>query len=141
MALRGLSYEMTGHRGLLATLEKVSPLLRRELEVLNRQTAYAIKHRAQTNAPKDRGDLAANISVQGKGMNWRVGVLDVAIASRGGSNTAHLNPSVYGVWYEYGFVTRSIAKHPFMRPAVDAVQPSHDAGLRQIAAKLDRVAT
>jgi hypothetical protein len=52
-------------------------------------------------------------------------VEDKRVASRGGSNPAHLNPGVYGVWYEYGFVTRNIQARPFMRPAAQSEEMAH----------------
>lgn len=126
----GALYELQGMRGLEAALEKASASVRRGVELANRDTAYAIQRRAKSFAPRDKGDLIANIAVQGKGYNWRIGILDVSLPSRGGTNTAHLNPWVYGVWYEFGFRTRKIAAHPFMKPAVAVETPAHEARLQ-----------
>src|ERR1051325_1755062 len=129
----GASFQLTGLRGFEAGLEKASAELRTLVGNANRDTAYAIQARAHALAPKDRGDLGRAIAVQGKGMNWRVWLLHLTLSGRGGRNRAHLNPSVYGVWYEYGFVTRKIAAHPFMRPAVDAETPHYEATMAGIA--------
>lgn len=125
MAIFQTLYQLDGARGFEADLEKASAEIRVQAERATRDTALAVRVRAQVNAPKDRGDLRANIAAQGKGLNWRVGILDVSIPSRGGHNTAHLNPWVYGVWYEYGFVTRKIAAQPFMGPAATAEEGPH----------------
>lgn len=133
-------YELQGMRGFEAALEKASAAVRREVELANRETAYAIQRRAKSLAPRDRGDLIANIAVQGKGYNWQIGLLDVSLPSRGGSNTAHLNPWVYGIWYEFGFRTRKIAAHPFMKPAAAAEQPVHEARLQRATGAIERAA-
>lgn len=140
MAL-GVQWSLEGGRALQSILEKATPLLRQQIGRANRETASAIQSRAQSNAPRRTGDLANNISSQplGRtGTGWSVGVLDVIIPSRGGRNSAHLNPSVYGVWYEFGFVTRKIAAHPFMRPAVDAERPAWDARMTAVAQALEQ---
>lgn len=125
MATRFVEFELVGMRGFEQALERASADVRRQCERVCQDTAFRVKHRAQALAPKDRGDLARNISVQGKGLSWRVGILDVSLPSRGGRNTAHQNPWVYGTWYEYGFVTRKIQARPFMRPAAEAEAPKH----------------
>ena len=134
------TFTLTGARGFETALARAGEEAKRQVERVNRETAFAVRARAESFAPKDRGDLARNISAQGKGMNWRVGVLDVELPSRGGRNTAHLNPSVYGVWYEYGFVTRKIAKHPFMRPAVDAEEGQYQSRLQSAVAPIEHAA-
>lgn len=130
----GVLFELQGHRDLAAQLERVSDAIRDDVAEAVRDTAIAITRHAQTLAPKDRGDLRASISFQGKGLNWRVGILDRSLPSRGGRNTAHLNPWVYGVWYEFGFVTRNIAAQPFINPAAKAQDGPHEA---RIAAALN----
>lgn len=121
---KGVSFELTGLRDLQSLLENASAQTRAAVAKVNEDTAYAVQARARANAPKDRGDLARAIQVSGKGMTWRVGLQDARISSRGGRNSAHLNPSVYGVWIEYG--TRYYSKHPFMRPAADAEQARYE---------------
>jgi hypothetical protein len=135
--VRGVSFELTGVRGLEAALEKMSAAARAQVGRLNRDTAFAIQTRARANAPRDRGDLIAAIAVQGKDLNWRVGVLDVRLPTRGGDNSAHLNPYVYGVWYEYGFVTRRIERHPFMGPAVASEEQRHLERVAQAARNIE----
>jgi hypothetical protein len=118
-------YELQGVRGIQDLVDRATKETKGKLERACRDTAIAVVTRAKANAPKDRGDLAASIASEGKGTNWRVGLLDRSIPSRGGSNSAHLNPSVYGVWYELGFVTRKIAQHKFMEPAIEAEAVAH----------------
>ena len=125
MAARFVEFDLVGARGFEQALERASAEVRRQCERVCQDTAFRIMHRAKALAPKDRGDLVRNISAQGKGLTWRVGILDVTLPSRGGSNSAHLNPWVYGVWYEYGFVTRKIQAQPFMRPAAEDEAPKH----------------
>ena len=125
MAARFVEFELVGLRGFEAVLERASDEVRRQCARVCQDTAFRVMHRAKALAPKDKGDLVRNISAQGKGLNWRVGILDVSLPSRGGSNTAHQNPWVYGSWYEYGFVTRKIQARPFMRPAAEAEEAHH----------------
>lgn len=117
---------LQGVRGIQDLVERATTETKRGLERACRTTAQAVAARAKQGAPKDRGDLAASIATEGKGTSFRVGVVDRSIPSRGGSNSAHLNPSVYGVWYEFGFVTRKIASRPFMYPAAEAEQGAHE---------------
>lgn len=134
---RGFSFELTGIRNLQAALERASQSVRAKVAAINEETARAIQARARANAPRDRGDLVRSIEVRGAGLNWRVGVVDARIPSRGGTNSAHLNPAVYGVWYEFGFVTRKIAAHPFMRPAVDAERQRYENRLREATRNIE----
>lgn len=129
MARLGAFYELTAVRGFERALERASDAMRRRAEQVSRETAFNVQRRARALAPRDRGDLAAHIAVDGKGLNWRVGIVDTSLPSRGGRNTAHLNPWVYGTWYEYGFVTRKIARREFMGPASRAEAPRHQAAL------------
>jgi HK97 gp10 family phage protein len=128
---RGVSYELTGLRDLTAVLDRASATIRAAIVTVQRETAFAIADRARRNAPRDRGDLIHAISAQGKDLNWRVGVLDVRLSSRGGRNSAHLNPSVYGTFIEYGTV--NYPRHPFMGPAVDAERRRYEERLNTAA--------
>lgn len=134
MARRGVSFDVLGLSTLTVSLDTLRDGVRAQLSHVVGESARSIQNRAAFNAPRDRGDLADAIEAQGKGLNWRVGIVDQSIPSRGGRNTAHLNPWVYGVWYELGFKSRKIEAHPFMGPAVDAVEPVHN---RKIDAVLD----
>ena len=118
-------YSIPNAHGFAGAVEKMSKEIRMRAERASQTTAFAVRARAKAGAPRDRGDLIANIEAQGKGLNWRVGILDVSIASRGGANRAHLNPSIYGVWYEYGFTRRQIDAHRFMGPASEAEEGPH----------------
>lgn len=124
---KGVDFELTGLVGLKAALQDAADAVRAAVARVNQNTAFAIQNRARANAPRQRGDLINAISVVGKGLTWRVGLLDVTLASRGGRNSAHLHPSVYGRFIEYGSV--NYQRHPFMGPAVDAERGRYDERL------------
>lgn len=124
---------LQGVRGIQDLVERATTQTKTELEKACRNTAQAVAARAKQAAPKDRGDLAASIATDGKGTSWRVGLIDRRIPSRGGDNSAHLNPSVYGVWYELGFTSRKIERHEFMSPSAEAEADAHE---RRISAAL-----
>ena len=117
-------YRMDGVRGLQLALEKGGEALRKRVSQAVDQTARQVQRAARGFAPHDQGDLVRAIQYAGKGLNWRVGLDNATIVSRGGSS-AHQNPAVYGVWYELGFVTRNIDAHPFMGPAVESEEQAH----------------
>lgn len=133
---RGVVFEVQGMRGFQAALEKASVAVQQRVGEANRQTAYAIQRAAQRNLAghRDRGDLIANIGVVGRGFNWRVGIFDTSIPSRGGTNTAHLNPWVYGQFLEFGF--KSFRELRFMRNAVDAQAGPHETRVQEAGLKL-----
>ena len=133
-----VTWKLEGIRGLEAAIDRIGPGLTARVAALNRDTAFSIRAVAQQHAPVDRGDLRNAISAQGTGPNWRVGILDTSLPSRGGRNTAHWNPWVYGVWYEYGFRSRNIQKHPFMRPALDTARPRYEQGIAGLARAAER---
>lgn len=130
MAASFVEFQLVGARGFESALEQASAEVRRSCERVCQDTAFRVMHRAKALAPRDKGDLQRVIAVKGKGLNWRVGLLDVAYPSRGG-DTAHQHPWVYGVWYEYGFVTKRIQARPFMRPAAEAEADGHLEALSQ----------
>lgn len=123
------TYELTGLDAFIKDVEGLSPKLRAACEPVVERTARRLEVTAQGFAPRREGDLASAIEAQGRGLSWRVGIVDRDIPARGGTNTAHRNPSVYGVWYEVGFLHRRITKHPFMGPALDVVEPSYETDL------------
>jgi hypothetical protein len=94
-----------------------------ELKVSNRTTAQLIKARARMAAAKVRRDLEQAIDIVATGREFKVGILDRDVPGRGGKNTAHRNPSVYGPWSEYGRPGQR-AK-PFMRPSADGQRRDH----------------
>ena len=116
---RGATFAVIGAVGLGRDLAAVRDDVRQGLEQIVEARALGVQSRAQARAPRDKGDLIAAIQAKGRGLSWRVGIVDRTIPGRGGHNTAHLNPWVYGVWYELGFVTRQIPAQPYMRPAAD----------------------
>jgi hypothetical protein len=117
-------YRLDGVIGLEHALERGGDAIKRRVSVAVEQTARNVQRTARSLAPRREGDLINAIQVAGKGLNWRVGVDNVTLTRRGGTS-AHQNPSVYGVWYELGFVTRNIASHPFMKPAADSEEQAH----------------
>lgn len=131
MVRTGVLFEMSAARDFARDLEQASAAVKARAAAACGETSKAIATRAKSGAPKDRGDLQFFIVYEGKGLSWEVGIQDVNLPSRGGSNTAHQNPWVYGVWYEYGFVSRNIATRPYMRPAADAEQVPHLARMSE----------
>ena len=125
------TYELIGLSTFVRDIQALAPEIRDRVEPVVQRTALEIQRDAQARAPRDKGDLASAIEAQGRGLSWRVGIVDRDIPARGGRNTAHRNPSVYGVWYEFGFVTRRIAKHEFMSPARDAADLHYENDLAQ----------
>lgn len=119
-------YRMEGVMGLKQALEQGGKDIQKRVSRALEQTAKNVQRTAQRLAPRETGALARAIQYTGKGLNWRVGIDDAQLAGRGGSS-AHQYPSVYGVWYELGFVTRNIQAHPFMKPAADAEEQAHVA--------------
>ncbi len=134
----GVVFTMDGVDRLRDMFKQIPEAIQRPLGVLERNTAFAVKARAQALAPKDQGDLVNAIAAQQKGKTWVVGVIDVSLPSRGG-NSAHQNPSVYGTWYEFGFTTRKIARHPFMHPAADETLPYWERGLEALAREIENI--
>lgn len=132
----GTSYEILGIRGFEAALEKVSDAVRKRVGEANHATAWAIQAAARRNleSHRDKGDLIANIAVQGKGMNWRVGILEASIPSRGGDNSAHLNPWVYGLFLEFGFKTFEGIR--FMGRAVESEEAGHHVRVQEAGLKI-----
>jgi HK97 gp10 family phage protein len=129
-----VTWKLDGVPGLISVLNLAGQTARAEVGAHNQQTARALQVLARSKVRRDRGDLAAAIAVAGGGLTWRVGLEDKSVGSRGGRNSAHLNPSVYGVFVEYG--TKRMPASPFMRPAVDQIQGRHSSGL---AAVVDRI--
>ncbi len=136
MANNGVIFSLDGVNQLRDVFKQIPDLIQKPLNDLERKTAYAIQARARGLAPRDQGDLINAISAQQKGKTWVVGLLDVSIPSRGG-NSAHQHPSVYGVWYEFGFTTRKIARHSFMNPAAEAELPHWETGLDALARQIE----
>jgi hypothetical protein len=135
----GVVFNLDGIKALKDVFGQIPGVIQQPLQNLERTTAYAVKARAQGFAPRDKGDLINAISAQKSGQSWIVGLLDVSLPSRGG-NTAHQHPSVYGVWYEYGFTHRKIARHSFMRPAAEATTPEWLAGVDRLWREIENAA-
>lgn len=119
------SFTLDGIQGLTAELESYDVQVRTRVALATQITRENVVARAQANAPKDKGDLTRSIQGRGTRSVQLVGLVDEDLSSRGGKNSAHRNPSVYGPWYEFGFKTRRISAHPFMGPAVDAEAQPH----------------
>ena len=138
--MAGALFTLDGLNRLTDVLGQIPALIQKPLQRLERDTAFSIQAKARAGAPRDRGDLANAINAQQSGQSWIVGLVDASIPSRGGRNSAHLNPSVYGVWYEFGFTHRKIARHAFMLPAAQAAQPEFEAGVDQLARDIEQAA-
>lgn len=130
-----VTWKLEGVPGLVSVLNLADKVSKDEVGAHNQQTARALQILARSKVARDRGDLAAAIAVAGSGLTWRVGLEDKVVASRGGRNSAHLNPSVYGVFVEYG--TKRMPARAFMRPAVDQIQPRHSSGLASVVDRIE----
>lgn len=139
--MAGASFKLQGMQGFKLALEQLPTTVYAAVGSACQQTALAVQQRARQFAPRDKGDLAAAIRVEGRGAHWRVGVAGDDVLSRTGRNAAHRHPSTYGVWYEFGFTTRKILKHPFMGPAADAEEGPHEDRLRIAASRIERSPT
>lgn len=102
----------------------------KELKISNLTTAQLIRARARMAVQKDRRDLEQAIEIVATGKEFKVGILDRDVASRGGTNSAHRNPAVYGAWSEFGRPGQR--PQPFLRPSADGQRRDH--GNRTIAA-------
>lgn len=125
------AFELLGLPAFIKEIETLTPQVKKDLEPVVRDAALSIQRHAQRFVPKDRGDLMRAIQVRGKELLWRVGLVDEDLPARGGTNRAHRNPSVYGVWYEYGFVHRNIRRQKFMEPAIDMEEQVFDTKLKE----------
>jgi HK97 gp10 family phage protein len=123
---RGVQFEVVGLSNLKVSIDALRDDVRERIEDAIDDTAHAIQARARVNVPRDRGDLARAIQLGGKGLRRSVGLSDGNVPSRGGRNTAHLNPWVYGAFVEFGLRARKMLAQPFMGPAADHEQTAHD---------------
>ncbi len=117
-------WALTGIRGFEAALEKAGADITAKAADACQVTAFAVAQRAKAGVPVDQGDLKKFIAAQGRGLNWRVGILGGPAPGRHGS-PSHTHPSVYGVWYEYGFKTKHIDTYSYMRTSRDAEATPH----------------
>lgn len=127
MPRQGVQFEMLGLSDLKVSLDTIRDDVRARLADAFDDSAHAIQAKAKTRVPIDKGDLARAIGVGGRDLNRTVGLQDASVPSRGGKNSAHLNPWVYGVWVEFGLKHRKMDATPFMGPAADEEQADHDA--------------
>lgn len=126
MARAGASFEMLGLGGFLADVDALRDDVRATLEGAVDTTTRNVQRRARSHVPRDRGDLANAIQTAGRGLSRSVGLADASVPSRGGRNSAHLNPWVYGLWVEIGLKHNpNYPKQPYMGPAVDQEEPFH----------------
>lgn len=129
MASRGGTlFQLDGLRGLEATMDRVSQAVRDRVADAVEDTAHAVQNRAKLNLlpHRDRGDLLRAVGISGRGLRFRVGLEDGSVPARGGTNTAHLNPWVYGQFLEYGTQHPFRPAHPFMGPAAESERPLHE---------------
>lgn len=125
MARQGVSFELLGVADLKVSLDALRDDVRLRLEDAIDDSAHAIQTRAKTKVPIDKGDLARAIQLAGKGLARLIGLEDRSVPSRGGTNSAHLNPWVYGQFVEFGLRNRNMPAQPFMGPAVDEEEAAH----------------
>ena len=113
-------------------------VLRQELAKAVHETVQQVRQAAIARAPRDRGDLQRNIILVGMStsLTQRVGIRDVDISSRGGKNSFHRNPGVYGaIAVEHG--TKKMTAQPFLKPALEAAQPWYVAALNRRRATIE----
>jgi hypothetical protein len=128
MASRGgVAFELNGIRGLEQALDLVSASVRADVSEACADTAAAVQQRAKVHLfqHRDRGDLLRAVGLSGRGLRYRVGIEDGSVPSRGGRNTAHLNPWVYAQFLHYGTRHPSRPAFPFMEMAASAEQSPH----------------
>jgi HK97 gp10 family phage protein len=121
-----------------AAAKAIPGVLRQELAKAVHETAQMVRQSAIARAPRDRGDLKANILLVGKStsLTQRVGVRDIDIPARGGKNSFHRNPGVYGaIGVEYG--TKKMSARPFLQSALAAAQPWYVAALERRRATIE----
>lgn len=118
------SYELKGVRGLQLALENASEQMTKRVSTAMERTAKLVQAEARRLVPKDEHDLERAIQIAGKKLSWRVGLDDAPVTSRGGSS-AHQHPSVYGIWYEFGFTKKNIDAKPYMGPASQSQERAH----------------
>jgi hypothetical protein len=114
---------------------KATPRIARALlaDRIVRPTATDTAARAVGLVPVDEGDLARAITVEGRGLRYRVGLEGGPAGGRTGS-ASHQAPAIYGAWVEYGSVTHG--PRPFMRPAAEYGGRLLEARTRTVAADL-----
>jgi hypothetical protein len=132
VAIRGsVAYEITGIRALELRLDRVAASERVAVGEACAETAIGVEQRAKTHLlqHRDRGDLIRAVGRSGRGLRYRVGIEDGAVPARGGTNTAHLNPWVYGRFLHYGTRHPVRDAFPFMEMAAAAEQAPHERRL------------
>lgn len=117
---KGVTFTFEGLPGFKDALERAVDDVRKKVSVLMEQTAVDVRDDARNNVRRSTrgdGDLEDAIIVLGKGFNWRVGISDVVIPSRGGDRI-HQRPFIYGAILERG--DHGQDAEAFMRPAADS---------------------
>jgi HK97 gp10 family phage protein len=133
-----IKLELLGADLFRAAAKAIPGVLRQELAKAVHETVQMVRQSAIARAPRDRGDLKANIVLIGKStaLTQRVGVRDIDIAARGGKNTFHRNPGVYGaIAVEHG--TKYMRAQAFLLPALTAAQPWYLAALERRRATIE----
>lgn len=119
----------------LIKLGLVNKIARIELGVLSRKTAALMYERAQANVPVVTGNLKSGISIaKGGPYAWMV-----AAESTAGSDPAGVgkNQKEYAGYVEFG--TSKMAPRFFMTTAFRETLPAANAGLVEIARRLERL--
>lgn len=136
MARRGVDFSLLGLTSFTGDLDALRDDVRDRLEAVIVDTQDRIVRGALQRVPRREGDLANAIQKAGTGLSRSVGLADQAVPQRGGTNTAHRNPWVYGQWVENGLKNRDMLPQRFMGPAADEVEPGH---LEQVESVLNGV--
>jgi HK97 gp10 family phage protein len=127
-----ITFRFEGLPGFKDALERATNEVRAKVSTLMEDTAADVRDSAQANVrayTHGDGDLEDAIVMEGKRLNWRVGVTDVVVSSRGGDRV-HQRPFIYGHILEHG--THDQPAEPFMRPAADEHLPKFQGRLPTI---------
>lgn len=117
---KGVVFTFEGLPGFKDALERAAEEIRLKVGKVMEQTAHDVRDTARSNVERTTGgdgDLAEQIIVIGRRLNWRVGISDAVISSRGGDRV-HQRPFIYGAILERG--SRHQPAEAFMRPAADS---------------------
>lgn len=107
-------------RNLAADLRAAGTGVNKKASMVVRRSGLAIANQARMNAPVDTGFLQGSI--------------DTAVDSSGLAMI--ISPTAeYAVYVEYG-TSRGAPEQPFMRPAVEAVEPSFISAMEAIGGEI-----
>ena len=113
-------------------VKAIPQVVRKQLAIAVHETVQMVRQSAMSRAPSDRGDLRANVVITGRptSLTQRVGPRDVDLPSRGGKNSFHRNPGVYGI-QGVEYATKHTRAQPWLKPALEAAGPWYLAALNR----------